>query len=130
MNRIKVGARDINSISYKLDMSKKYADQLQTYRVYQVKEGTEFKPFEKPQYDALDDRMKAKYDKYFYGTYKGQNELGVPHGKGQLAFEFPTDVDETLEHLIRKEYRGEFDKGRFVHGYLSFMDNSYYIGDF
>ena len=35
-----------------------------------------------------------------------------------------------LPHQIRREYKGEFKNGKFHNGFLSFLDNSYYIGDF
>ena len=30
-----------------------------------------------------------KYETYIHGSFKGENELGIPHGSGKLKFDLP-----------------------------------------
>lgn len=60
----------------------------------------------------------------------GQNELGTPHGQGKLYFD-----DKNLSKLngiegVKSAFFGEFKKGYFKHGYLQYLDKSFYVGDF
>ena len=76
-------------------------------------------------------QLREKYERYLYGDYKGENELGVPDGAGKLKFDIPKILrSDHQASEIRALFRGEFRRGRLVHGFLLLLDNSYYVGDF
>lgn len=47
------------------------------------------KPFEKKEHLIAIEKDQKKYEKYFYGKYKGENLDGVPHGEGKLIWNLP-----------------------------------------
>lgn len=75
---------------------------------------------------------KKSCKKFIYANYSGENDLGVPSGKGELDYDSPLDLldDKHLPHQIRVRFRGEFENGMMKSGFLQFLDNSFYIGDF
>ena len=64
--------------------------------------------------------------KYQQAIYKGESNMGVPHGKGTLYFNDQEEVQEGY----KSSYIGTFNNGMFENGYLQFLDKSYYVGDF
>lgn len=71
-----------------------------------------------------------KYGRYLYASYKGENQLGVPEGAGRFIFDLPDFGRLDSVEGVRKAYKGELADGRMKHGYLEFVDKSFYMGDF
>ena len=68
-------------------LTNKYNDANNFYRIYQMKENTKCQPFEEQAFNLMNDRQKQKFQKYIFGQYKGENDLGIPNGEGHIKFD-------------------------------------------
>lgn len=62
----------------------------------------------------MEEEDEATLQKYQRAIYKGESNMGVPHGKGTLYF---ADEAETTEGS-KNSFIGSFVDGMFENGYL------------
>ena len=111
-------------------MKEKYQNTAEYFDAYQVKETAAVKPFERQEHEPADEKERKKYEKYYYGRYKGENLEGVPHGLGKLQWDLPNSDLIQSTSGVRKLFRGQLQQGMLLSGYLEFYCKSFYIGDF
>ena len=63
-------------VSYKMSKTHKYNNLEEFYMVYQVKDSSDFKPYEPAEVEVLEPKFRDKFTRYSYAKYKGENQLG------------------------------------------------------
>lgn len=119
-----------NTVAYGVHLKEKYQNTAEYFDAYQVKETAAVKPFERQEHEPADEKERKKYEKYYYGRYKGENIEGVPHGQGKLQWDLPNSDLIQSTSGVRKLFRGQLQQGMLLSGYLEFYCKSFYIGDF
>ena len=111
VNKQKVVIDNLNVMGYKLMLTHKYNDLQKPFKIYQMKDSSDFKPFEQSAFDLMPQGAQFKFKNYLFGDYQGENELGVPNGEGHIVFEQKQVSSELLPNQIRKQFKGTLSKG-------------------